>query len=106
MRIMIKIFAVLVLVIFWSGPAAGIDKSKKNERPKDQKTVQVEKKKPEQTTSPQDSQGAQSKKTTKNYDDFIDRNNNGIDDRAEKSNTKQTQDKPAPEATPKKNPKP
>lgn len=106
MKIMIKTFIILGLILVWSGPAAAIDKSKKDEKSKDSKTVEIEKKKPDQTTSPRDSQRPNTRKKAKNYDNFIDRNNNGIDDRAEKSTPKQKQPKPAPESKPGKKPKP
>ena len=107
MRVMIKLLVIMVLVIVWSGPALGIDKSrKKDENPKDRKTVQTEKTKPVQTSAQRDSQRSEIKKPAKGFDDFIDRNNNGIDDRVEKKPPKQAPAQPKPEGASPKNPKP
>jgi len=104
MKIVIKTFLLLVIIGVLSGPALGIDRSKKEGNPQDQKAIKIEQKKPDSSAGPQDSQGNNTRKPPKNYDNFIDSNNNGIDDRAEKTNPKQTPDKP--DSTTKKNPKP
>jgi hypothetical protein len=97
MKISIKILALVCLVLFWSAPVFAIDKSKKDES---KKTVKVDKKKTSQSNDTQRS------KKSKSYDDFVDRNNNGIDDRAEKNTPKQTKKKTSKTASPKKTTKP
>ncbi len=98
MRLLRPIFIIICLMFIWSGPAAGIDKSKKDDKPAPEKKVQVEKKTPDKS---QDKKG-----TKKNYDNFVDRNNNGIDDRAEKSSSKQPKKKTTPKPPPQKDVKP
>jgi chromosomal replication initiation ATPase DnaA len=102
MRLFIKIFVSLCLIVVWNGSAVGIDKSKKDKKTKTKQTVQVDKKKTEQTKPQPDKKAVDSKKTKKSYDNFVDGNNNGIDDRAEKSPSKQK----TPPDPPKKDAKP
>ena len=98
MRFLTSIFIIACLLIVWSGPAAAIDKSKKDDKPAPDKKVQIEKKNPDQAKD--------QKKSKKDYDNFLDRNNNGIDDRAEKSPSKQPQKKSTPKPPPQKTTKP
>ena len=77
--------SLVCLVLFWAGSALAVDKTKKDKVPPKEKAVEVEKK-PEakQDRSGIDKPDNNSSRSKKNYDNFIDNNNNGIDDRAEK----------------------
>ncbi len=106
MKLLIKILFVLELLVVLSLPAAAIDKSKKDEPSPDKKTVEVEKKKIDQPSDTQNSQADKDHSNKKNYDNFIDRNNNGIDDRSEKAPAKTSRQKATPNPPPKKVSKP
>lgn len=93
MKLMIKIFVLFCLVFIWSGSASGIDKSKKSDQPAKKKTITVQKKNPDQQQKSKDTQSSGAKQSSKTYDNFVDRNNNGIDDRAEKISSKQPKKK-------------
>jgi len=103
------ILVAIALVVVWAYPASAIDRSKKDnpapkqERPVVDKPVQKQAK---TTTDGKATRNTGSRK--KNYDDFVDRNNNGIDDRAEKGSKKTTPKKPksAPKKTTPAKPKP
>lgn len=97
MKNVIKIFLIICLLVLWVGTAFGIDKTKKSgssPRP-------VERKSSSQNDVKKDSQIQQdnksSQKDQKTHDDFIDKNNNGIDDRAEKSTVSGKAKKESPE---------
>jgi len=86
MKKLVIIIGALMALIVWSDPAAAIDKSKKEKPPQADKKVEI--KKDKKDTGRKD-RVAGSHKTKKSYDDFVDRNNNGIDDRAEKATPKE-----------------
>lgn len=92
MRKIVHIFVGLFLMAMLSVPAMGIDKKKEPSPKKD--TPTVEKQKIDRTRSVRDSKVTKERSRKKNYDDFVDRNNNGIDDRAEKSTTPKKPEKP------------
>ncbi len=99
MKNLIHIFLSLLLMAMLSAPAMGIDKKRDPSPKKD--TPTVEKQTPDRSRSVNDSKVTENKSRKKNYDDFVDRNNNGIDDRAEKSSTPkkskpETRKKPEP----------
>lgn len=85
MRISFRIILTVALVSLWSSTVLAIDKAKIEEKPKEQKVVQTPK--PQKPAVP-DSQGNQlspnQSQPKDKYNDFIDANNNGIDDRVEK----------------------
>ena len=85
MKNVIKIILILGLTILWTGTASGIDKTQKGSSSQGSGKTTVN----NQNKSTQDSQAQPDSKSSDNsrktHDDFIDRNNNGIDDRAEKS---------------------
>ena len=86
MKIILKLVLAFALILLWAGPAAAIDKTKKDENPKkDQVQVDKAQKPPEQEKQQKETIGG-SENTKKSYDNFIDTNNNGIDDRAESKN--------------------
>jgi hypothetical protein len=97
---------IIGLSLLLSGMASGIDKSKKTDKPKkDTSAVNIIKQ--DKPKAPENVKKADPPSQPKTYDNFIDRNNNGIDDRAEKSTTlKQPKKKEPPTKTPKKNPTP
>jgi hypothetical protein len=88
MRISFRIILAVALVFLWAGTVSAADKAKKDEKPKEQKVVQTPK---PQTPSVPDSQGSQVRpgqgRSKDRYNDFVDANNNGIDDRVEKVQT-------------------
>ena len=94
MKALSLIISVLALLVFCFDPAVAVDKTKKDKTPLPQKTTEVDKEiktdKVQISDNKPDSTASRSKKT---YDSFIDSNNNGIDDRAEK--------KTSPQKTPK-----
>ncbi len=81
MKTILKIAVMICFVIAITDPVAAIDRSKKgdpnpaNEPPPKEKTVAKQKQADKKTDS---------SRTKKNYDSFIDKNNNGINDQAEK----------------------
>lgn len=97
MKTSLRIMSAVVLVFLWAGTASAVDKAKKDEKPKEQKVVQTPN--PHTPVAP-DSQGSQTNsgqsRSKDKYNDFIDTNNNGIDDRIEKV---QTVKKPEEEKT-------
>jgi hypothetical protein len=97
MKALIVILCILGLLVTAVSPVAAIDKSKKADPPA------VEKKKPDQEKK--DTTPTRQKKNPPTYDNFIDKNNNGIDDRAEKSKSPKKEPQPTEKPT-KKNPKP
>ncbi len=103
MKNLIHIFLGFFLMAVLSAPAMGIDKKKEPSPKKD--TPTVEKQTTQNRRTVNDSKVTQNKSRKKNYDDFVDRNNNGIDDRAEKSSSPkktekpETRKKPEPEKT-------
>jgi len=72
MKRLVYYIAVIFLVAGLSLPAVAIDKEKKDETPKD---------------SNKTTENVKQDQSKKNYDDFVDTNKNGIDDRAEKKTT-------------------
>ena len=101
MKKYIYILIAIALMIVWANPASAIDRSKKDSPAPKQERPAVDKpqQKPAKNTS--DSKATQDTGSRKkNYDDFVDRNNNGIDDRAERG-SKTTKTK-KPESAPKK----
>jgi hypothetical protein len=92
MKNLVYIFLGLFIAAVLSAPAMGIDKKRDPSPKKD--TPTVEKKTPDRSRSVDDSKTTKVKTRKKNYDDFVDRNNNGIDDRAEKSSTPKKPEKP------------
>jgi len=88
MKIFLNILLTLCVGLFCVGTAAAIEKSKKDQPAPKKDSQVVRQKAPEKSQSPVDSKAAPAPPPErKNYDDFIDRNNNGIDDRAEKGAT-------------------
>ncbi len=104
MRHIIHIFIGIFLLAVLSAPAMGIDKKQEPAPKKD--TPTVEKRTPDRSRTVDDSKTTKVKTRKKNYDDFVDRNNNGIDDRAEKTTApKKSKPETRKKATPEK-PKP
>ena len=88
MKIFVNIVLTLCLMLFCLGTAGAIEKSKKDQPAPKKDSQVVRQKSPEKAQNPVDTKAAQTPAPErKNYDDFIDRNNNGIDDRAEKGAT-------------------
>jgi hypothetical protein len=86
MKKALYIIVMVVLVAVWANPASAIDRSKKNDPSPNQKRPLVDKPSQDRGKTIPDSKAPQNKESRKkNYDDFVDRNNNGIDDRVEKS---------------------
>ena len=85
MNTLIKISLVFAICILWIGTASAIDKTTKKSKSSTRKNVVVDN---QNTGNQADSQFQLSNPDTgqdkKTHDDFIDANNNGIDDRAEK----------------------
>jgi hypothetical protein len=105
MKYLITISLALFLMALLSSPAAAIDKKQDPSPKKD--TPTVEKKAPERPQSVNDSKVTSNKSRRKSYDDFVDRNNNGIDDRAEKGSTQKKSKTPETrKKTPTEKPKP
>ena len=96
MNIVIKTALALCLAFFLAGGAAAIDKSKKTEKPKEKTQVTTPKVSPESTSRAPEDKKVEPDRQKNGYDDFIDRNNDGIDDRAEKG---QASKKPAQKET-------
>jgi hypothetical protein len=106
MNTVIKIGLALCLAFFLAGGAAAIDKSKKTEKPKEKTQVTTPKATPESTSRAPEGKKVEPDRPINGYDDFIDRNNNGIDDRAEKRQaSKKPAQKESSQARSKKNPK-
>ncbi len=97
MKAMTTIIWILILSLLWVGSANSIDKTGKDSKTKKPEVVAADKtdKSGQEDTQPQttDQAGSRSKTT---YDDFIDTNNNGIDDRAEKKAITGKTKKPEP----------
>jgi len=108
MKIFINILLTLCMALFCVGTTAAIEKSKKDQPAPKKDSQVVRQKTPDRSQNPVDSKAAPAPPPErKNYDDFIDRNNNGIDDRAEKGAT--VKKPPTPETrtkTQKKEPRP
>lgn len=92
MKNLIHIFLGFFLLALLSAPAMGIDKKREPSPKKD--TPTIEKQNPKNSQTVNDSKVTTNKSRKKNYDDFVDRNNNGIDDRAEKSSSPNKTEKP------------
>ena len=75
---------VVCLALFWAGSAMAVDKTKKGKTPVPEKTAKIEQKTEADPTKFDSNTSANSSRSKKTYDNFIDNNNNGIDDRAEK----------------------
>ncbi|MCP4567683.1 MAG: hypothetical protein GY841_08895 [FCB group bacterium] len=75
---------VVCLALFWAGSAMGVDKTKKDKTPPPEKTAKIEQKTEADPTKFDSVTSANSSRSKKTYNNFIDNNNNGIDDRAEK----------------------
>jgi hypothetical protein len=95
MKRLIHIILVCGLVLVWLGSAAAIEKSKKPDPPSDKKPTPTLKDSTGASRSRPDSRVTPPPDGPKKFDDFIDRNNNGIDDRAEKGSTTKKPKKPA-----------
>lgn len=77
-----KYIVIFVLVTVFAGSAFGIDRAKKNTSPKPDSA---------QTATPQNTPAESgSQNSSQGFDNFVDKNNNGIDDRAEKNKPSQT----------------
>ncbi len=81
-----KYIIIVALTVFLAGSVMGIDRAKKDPTPPD--TTQ-------QVTQDDNTQKTTHTKTNREFDNFIDKNNNGIDDRAEKNKPSQTKKKTA-----------
>ncbi len=97
MRRFSYILALIVIAAFLTGPLGAIDKSKKDPDSTRQTTPV-----PDQNKNKNKNQNKSQDNTRKTYNDFIDRNNNGIDDRHE---TKKKVTVPKPDSTKKDNKK-
>jgi len=92
MRNFIHILLAVFLMAALSAPVMGIDKKRDPSPQKDTQTVKQQT--PDRSQTVDDSKATKVKSRKKNYDDFVDRNNNGIDDRAEKSPPPKKTEKP------------
>lgn len=104
MKKAIYTFCILCLILLWVGPAGAVDKTKKDKTPPPkEKIIKVEKdEKGKSGDQKTDNQTSRRKKT---YDNFVDKNNNGIDDRSEKKvSTKKTPKEDSPKTDKPRNP--
>lgn len=106
MKYLANILLAFFLMALLAAPVAAIDK-KRDPSPTKKDTPTVEKRTPERSKTVNDSKATNNTSRRKSYDDFVDRNNNGIDDRAEKSTApKQSKTPESKKKTPPKKPKP
>lgn len=94
MKSIFKIALLICFVIVIADPVAAIDRTKKPNPPPKDKTA-VKEKQPEKPPEKQPEKKTDKSRSKKNYDSFIDKNNNGIDDRAEKKTVPSKQKKNA-----------
>ncbi len=110
MKTLLTILIAVAMVTVLIDPASAIDRSKKDKpKPKPERPA-VDKPTNNQTRTVPDSKATKNTDSRKkNYDDFVDRNNNGIDDRVEKT-SKNTSASKEPDSsrskTPPEKPKP
>lgn len=106
MKISVTICLIACLVLMWAGPATAIEKSKKDKTSVQDNTATIKKQNPVDSERAVTDRTKKPENSRKSYDNFVDRNNNGIDDRAEKSSaSKKPKQKSASRRPVKKDPK-
>jgi len=101
MKTVLSIITALWLLIFLTGSAMAIDKTKKDDKaPKDRGAVIDKGRKPAAPDTQKPKSNDSGSRSKRPYDDFIDTNKNGVDDRVERAPQTQKPKQPAPRPKP------